>query len=56
MAACIAAAWGREIVVAHESVDARNHMDVLHELADPLSRTHRWGLQLLGLPAAPRPA
>jgi arylformamidase len=48
-AACIAAAWGREIVVAHESVEARNHMDVLHELADPLSRTHRWGLQLLGL-------
>jgi arylformamidase len=30
-------------------VAGRHHMNVLHELADPAARTHRLGLQLLGL-------
>ncbi|MEP6874974.1 MAG: alpha/beta hydrolase [Burkholderiales bacterium] len=41
--------WGPRTVIAAERVAQRHHMNVLHELADPLSRTHRWGLQLLGL-------
>lgn len=45
----IAQAWGPRVVRASECVPGRNHMDVLHELADPRSRTHRRGLQLLGL-------
>jgi arylformamidase len=48
-AALISSVWGPEIVIAAESVPQRNHMDVLHEIADPQSRTHRWALQLLGL-------
>ena len=47
--ALIAQAWGSESVVASETVAGRNHMNVLHELADPLARTHRLGLGLLGL-------
>ena len=41
--------WGSKAVIGAESVPHRNHMDVLHELADPDSRTHAWGLSLLGL-------
>jgi arylformamidase len=48
-AALIATAWGCKTVIASEVVPGRNHMDVLHELADPDSRTHALGLRLLGL-------
>jgi arylformamidase len=44
----IAQAWGPRVVAA-ERVPGRNHMDVLHELAEPGSRTHRLALELLGL-------
>ena len=47
--ALIAQAWGARSVVATETVAGRNHMDVLHELAAPQSRTHRLALGLLGL-------
>lgn len=47
--ALIAQAWGPRSVVATETVAGRNHMDVLHELADPQARTHRLALGLLGL-------
>ena len=45
----IAQAWGARSVVATETVAGRNHMDVLHELAAPQTRTHRLALGLLGL-------
>ena len=51
--ALIAQAWGPQVVVACETVPSRHHMNVLHELADPASRVHRWGLTLLGLRPAP---
>ena len=41
--------WGPHTVIGSERIEQRNHMDVLHELADPRSRTHRWALRLLGL-------
>ncbi len=44
----IGRAWGPR-VSAVERVPGRNHMDVLHELADPSSRTHGMALELLGL-------
>ena len=44
----IAQAWGQRVVAA-ERAAGRNHMDVLHELALPASRTHRQALKLLGL-------
>ena len=47
-AALISQAWGRTVIAAEE-VAQRNHMNVLHELAEPGSVTHRWGLRLLGL-------
>jgi arylformamidase len=47
--AAIAAAWGARAVPVCEEVPGRHHMNVLHELADPWSRTHRLALQLLGL-------
>ncbi|HSC65319.1 MAG TPA: alpha/beta hydrolase [Caldimonas sp.] len=47
--AAIAAAWGPQTVTVCEEVPGRHHMDVLHELAEPSSRTHRLGRQLLGL-------
>ena len=47
-AALIAKAWGLHSV-ASETVAGRNHMNVLHELADPHARAHRLGLGLLGL-------
>ncbi len=51
--ALIASAWG-SVVVAAETVAGRNHMDVLHEIADPHSRTHALALELLGIPRTRR--
>ena len=42
-------AWGPDTVMATERPARRNHMDVLHELADPHARTHALALSLLGL-------
>ena len=42
-------AWGPSCVIAAERVARRHHMNVLHELAESRSTTHRWGLKLLGL-------
>jgi arylformamidase len=50
--ALIAEAWGRRAVPVSEQVPGRHHMNVLHELADPASRTHGLTLQLLGLARA----
>jgi arylformamidase len=47
--ALIAEAWEGRAVPVCEQVPGRHHMNVLHELADPSSRTHRLALQLLGL-------
>jgi arylformamidase len=47
--ALIGDAWGSRAVPVCEQVPGRHHMNVLHELADPGSRTHRLALQLLGL-------
>jgi arylformamidase len=47
--ALIAEAWGPRAVPVCEQVAGRHHMNVLHELAEPRSRTHRLALQLLGL-------
>jgi arylformamidase len=44
--------WGRRSVPVCEAVPGRNHMDVLHDLADPASRLHRLGAALLGLSPA----
>ena len=44
----ISQAWGHTVIGA-ENVARCNHMNVLHELAEPGSRTHQWGLRLLGL-------
>jgi arylformamidase len=41
--------WGEAAVPVCETVPGRNHMNVLHELADPASRAHRLALGLLGL-------
>jgi len=49
--ALIASAWGPDAVPVCEPVPGRHHMNVLHELAEPASRTHRLALQLLGLSA-----
>ena len=43
--------WGPRTVVGSERIAQRHHMNALHELADPGSRTHRWALRLLGLPS-----
>jgi arylformamidase len=48
--ALIAQAWGPKTVRACEAVAQCNHMNVLNQLANPASRAHQWGLQLLGLP------
>lgn len=45
----IAQAWGPRTVRASEAVPGKNHMNVLNELAEPSSRVHGWGLDLLGL-------
>jgi arylformamidase len=47
--ALIGEVWGARAVPVCEQVAGRHHMDVLHELADPASRTHGLTLQLLGL-------
>ena len=47
--ALIARRWGRRAVPVCEAVPGRHHMNVLHELAEPSSRTHRLALDLLGL-------
>ena len=52
--ALIASAWGPQ-VLAVEAVPGRHHMNVLNELAEPASRTQRWGLHLLGLAALDGP-
>lgn len=41
--------WGEAAVPVCETVPGRNHMNVLHELADPDSRAHKLALGLLGL-------
>ena len=41
--------WGPRTVTASERPSGRNHMDVLHELADKRSSTHAHALQLLDL-------
>jgi arylformamidase len=41
--------WGEAAVPVCETVPGRNHMNVLHELADPAARAHRLALGLLGL-------
>lgn len=41
--------WGPRTRVTTERPAGRNHMDVLHELVDPHSRTHALALELLGL-------
>ncbi|CAN5906530.1 alpha/beta hydrolase [soil metagenome] len=48
-AAMIETAWGQNTVIENETVPGRNHMDVLHELADSASTTHALALELLGL-------
>ena len=48
-AGLIAEVWGPRVVVASEIEAGRNHMDVLHQLADPRSITNRQALRLLGL-------
>jgi arylformamidase len=45
----IRAAWGARTVPVCETVPGTNHLDVLHELADPQARLHGLALQLLGL-------
>ena len=42
-------AWGAEAVPVCETIADTNHLDVLHDLADPLGRLHGLALQLLGL-------
>jgi len=49
--ALIGTQWPTTVIGA-EIVPGRHHMDVLHEIADPVSRTHQWALRLLGLPHA----
>ncbi len=48
-AALIRKAWGARTVTAAALVPGCNHMDVLNTLSEPHSRTHAWGLRLLGL-------
>jgi arylformamidase len=52
----LARAWGRRGVPVCESVPARHHMNVLHELAEPSARVHQLALGLLGLPLRATPA
>lgn len=42
-------AWGRRVVPVCEEVPGCNHFDILHELADPQSRTHQLARRLLEL-------
>jgi arylformamidase len=45
-------AWGARAVPVCEAIPATNHLNVLHELADPGARLHRLALGLLGLAAS----
>lgn len=45
----IRSAWGERAVPVCEGVPGTNHLDVLHELADPQAHLHGLALQLLGL-------
>ena len=47
--ALIQQAWGRKTVPVCETVPETNHLEVLHELADPSARLHAMARQLLGL-------
>ena len=47
----IRSAWGARAVPVCEAIPRTNHMNVLHDLADPQGRLHLLGLQLLGLPS-----
>ncbi|KNZ33713.1 MAG: esterase [Methylibium sp. NZG] len=47
----IRSAWGARTVPVCEAIPHTNHMNVLHDLADPQGRLHLLGLQLLGLPS-----
>ncbi len=46
----IRSAWGAQAVPVCEAIPRTNHMNVLHDLADPQGRLHDLCLQLLGLP------
>ncbi len=41
--------WGESVVPVCETVPGRNHMNVLHDLADPAARAHQLVLGMLGL-------
>jgi arylformamidase len=41
--------WGSRAVPVCEAIPGTNHLDVLHDLADPQGRVHKLALQLLGL-------
>ena len=45
----IRTAWGKRRVPVCEAVPGCDHFTILHELADPASRTHRLARELLGL-------
>ena len=45
-------AWGERAVPVCQTVPGTNHLDVLHQLADPQARLHGLALQLLGLTRA----
>ncbi len=47
----IRSAWGARAVPVCEAIPRTNHMNVLHDLADPQGRLHLLALQLLGLPS-----
>jgi arylformamidase len=42
-------AWGRRVVPICEEIPGCNHFDILHELADPQSRSHQLARRLLEL-------
>lgn len=48
----IQTAWGETTVPVCEPIPGKNHMNVLHDLADPHGRCHQMALELLGLPGA----
>lgn len=47
--ALIQEAWGQRAVPVCEAIAGANHLDVLHDLADPQGRLHVLALQMLGL-------
>ena len=48
----IQTAWGRDVVPVCETVPDTNHLDILHELADPGTRLNLLTRELLGLAQA----